>query len=533
MRLLVPLLILGPLLSAAENGLGLIPPDATELAALRAATPQVVRVRPNALRVQRLRDEAEQEGRPAPAVVAVADHAAVVLAAPGPETATTGDGADAAQASDALPGGVDNSALPAFPPIGHQGSQNACVAWASTYYQLTYEHALARGLDAKNGGNAVRLSPAWTYNLLNNGFDGGLGNTQHVPLLIAAGAVTWAEMPYGSDVLSWLHAPSAWRAACTRRVAAYTNLDLRTAAGITAAKGLLANGRVIMFATYVLSWTQRTLADDPATASDDAFAGQKVAPWQDGNSGGHMMTIVGYRDDLWCDVDGDGQVDAGEKGAFKIANSWGTSDWNAGYRWVLYDAFLTTPALAATPAARQPVALFAQWITLAPPSGLYAEITLTHSVRKDLTVQLGIGMPGDPTPPVPPGGTWPVAEPLYAKGGLRAFSGAAPTSQTWTFTVDFAAVGTLPAAGATRRFFVGIKDGAWSTDGVTLSAFRVVTVDGTVLGTATGVPVAHDADVDSTWTPKWAWVDVTVPGANQPPVIAVAAAAGPTTLVLP
>lgn len=38
------------------------------------------------------------------------------------------------------------------------------------------------------------------------------------------------------------------------------------------------------------------------------------------------MTLVGYNDNIWVDINGNGIVDNGEKGAFKIANSWGNDD---------------------------------------------------------------------------------------------------------------------------------------------------------------------------------------------------------------
>ena len=62
-----------------------------------------------------------------------------------------------------LPTSVDNSDSPAFPPIRSQGAVGSCVAWATTYYQFTYENNLALGRNAKGldskGDNAAIFSP--------------------------------------------------------------------------------------------------------------------------------------------------------------------------------------------------------------------------------------------------------------------------------------------------------------------------------------------------------------------------------------
>ena len=51
------------------------------------------------------------------------------------------------------------------------------------------------------------------------------------------------------------------------------------------------------------------------------------------SSGGHQVSIVGYDDNLTCTVGG-----VTLKGAFLVANSWGTTWKNSGYTWVMYDA---------------------------------------------------------------------------------------------------------------------------------------------------------------------------------------------------
>ncbi len=49
-----------------------------------------------------------------------------------------------------------------------------------------------------------------------------------------------------------------------------------------------------------------------------------MAYYLNGYDGSHAMTIVGYNDAVWTDINSNGVIDAGEKGAFRIANSWGT-----------------------------------------------------------------------------------------------------------------------------------------------------------------------------------------------------------------
>src|SRR5204863_4321126 len=107
------------------------------------------------------------------------------------------------------------------------------------------------------------------------------------------------------------------------------------------------NGYVLNFATYINSWQWNTIGNDPAITSDDAFAGKACAYMVNGSSGGHAMTIVGFNDDIWVDLNGDGLVTANEKGALRIANSWGTGWGEAGFCWVSYQALRTpNPAYA-------------------------------------------------------------------------------------------------------------------------------------------------------------------------------------------
>ena len=93
--------------------------------------------------------------------------------------------------------------------------------------------------------------------------------------------------------------------------------------GIDQVKQMLVNGYILNIPTYIYSWQYQTIGDDPSTTEDDAFAGKKCVSWVNGRSGYHAMTVVGYNDNIWVDINGNGAVDSGEKGAFRIANSGG------------------------------------------------------------------------------------------------------------------------------------------------------------------------------------------------------------------
>ncbi|MFH0809415.1 MAG: C1 family peptidase, partial [Pseudomonadota bacterium] len=362
-----------------------------------------------------------------------------------------------------LPGSVDNSQSPAFPPIRSQGGVGSCVAWATTYYQFTYENNLLRDRAASRGDNSVIFSPKWTYNMINGGVDAGAYFSDAYVLLQKHGAVSWAEFPYDYNYLAWCLNTEAWRNAINYRPLSWGRLyNTDTSILIGDIKTQLANGHVLVVGTYVYSWVSKTISNDPSSSEDDAFVGQRIASYMKNTySGGHAMTVVGYNDIIWCDLNGNARVDSGEKGAFKIANSWGTGDWNGGYRWVTYDSLRGTSAVPATgtwpTSDRYSSGIFLgsniYTMTVRPdytPS-MVAEFTLSHLKRGQLRMSLGTG--GAST--VTPTSTW-YPEAVYSSGGNYAFNGTT-TACDATFVFDFSEL-PLPAGGQ-GRWFVGMYDG--------------------------------------------------------------------------
>ncbi len=252
------------------------------------------------------------------------------------------DSSDYATDSNTLPSSVDLSASEYFPEIGDQGWVGSCLSWASTYYQFTYE---AHKLNNIVTTNSNAYSPAWTYNFTTSGnTSSGSYYTDVYSLLINQGAATMNEMPYDgySDYdTSWPTNIDMMMNALKTRVSSTGKIELSAKgtcytsnkdSDLSAAKALLSSGKVLLVRAQSSSGLKNWSFKNAYGSTD------KVAYRATKSNSGHALTVVGYDDNICCDVNGNGKIEASEKGAFKVANSWGTGWGNSGYIWVLYDA---------------------------------------------------------------------------------------------------------------------------------------------------------------------------------------------------
>ena len=246
-----------------------------------------------------------------------------------------------------LPREVDNSTLPSFPKVFNQGRLNSCTAVVSTYYQLTHMTGIMRGWDQKRAENERRFSPAWTYNLINGGQDRGGSLIAAYAALHAHGALSLADFPYrespspASNYRRWPSEPELWRRALTHRIEAFGLVEGRGSMRlIREMKRMLLNGHVLAGATHIDGWNRVAITANPDSPAGSPFAGEALCTRvMAGKSDfSHAVTVVGYNDDIWFDFNTNGVVDPGERGAFKVVNSWGTQDWNRGFRWLHYSA---------------------------------------------------------------------------------------------------------------------------------------------------------------------------------------------------
>lgn len=244
----------------------------------------------------------------------------------------------------ALPSSVDLSTSPYFPSIGDQGSYRSCVSWATTYYQFTYE---AHKLNDIATTNTNAYSPRWTFNFTNHGCDSGTSYTDAYYVLRYQGAVSMDEYPYNvsSNFYKWLNNEGAMLNALKTKITNVSEISLNTTtnqitnntdADLNGFKQVLNNGKVLEVSVISRNGLGNWLFKKTTSNEWAACRAYKNAT----GDGGHALTIVGYDDNIQCDVNGNGTIEATEKGAFKLANSWGTN-WqkgNNGYVWVMYDA---------------------------------------------------------------------------------------------------------------------------------------------------------------------------------------------------
>lgn len=267
------------------------------------------------------------------------------------------------------PSSVDLSEEPYFPQVRSQGGQGSCAAWAITYYAYGYLEARDNGwTDASTGNESHLMSPAWTYNMVNGGYDSGSSMYSNARIIIEWGVSTWEKMPYKStDAASW-GGPEAWREAPLHRGLDVYTITFNGDSTVNQVKELVTSGIPVTFAIDASQYTSG-FADKNYVISSVEY---------DSSTVNHAQTIVGYDDTI---------SDDGETGAFKVVNSWGSSWGDGGFYWLTYDAFkeignLLFLTFITDRPSYQPE-LLATWHFNAPPS-------------RESSIEVGIGSTSSP-----------------------------------------------------------------------------------------------------------------------------------------
>ena len=234
---------------------------------------------------------------------------------------------------------VDNSNTDYYPSIANQGKDGACVAYATTYYQLSYTISKALNADCSN----YTFSPNWTYSLINSGVDEGSYERDAYKILSDFGAPKKSE--FTGTKTSIETQASVWKSAMKYKIDPDKDNDNwkmnyfnNTDDFIVSAKQKLADGKVLTTGTNSYWWYGDD-SNESVTAKvtiDGTTKNQKGIAYIYDNGkdeGRHLITIVGYDDNVKFSYG-----NYSTTGGFKIANSWGTSWGNSGYIWVAYAA---------------------------------------------------------------------------------------------------------------------------------------------------------------------------------------------------
>jgi len=357
-----------------------------------------------------------------------------------------------------LPGAIDNSQLKFFPPIRSQGQLPSCAYFSGTYYAMTHMYALINNIDVKNNGDNLILSPKWMYNMLNNGNKVGGWYYWAYEIGMKHGCASWKEFPYDRNYREWSLDQQIWKNAIYRKFDSFGYIDhTNTSTGLYQMKQMLLNGYVLNFPTYIDSWNFKKISDDTDTNEDNAFVGMECCYLVDGKRGYHGMTVVGYNDHIWVDINENQNIDQGEKGALKIANSWGTNWKEQGFSWMAYDALRDESNVEGSPSGYRRMTGFypcrAHWVIA--KKGYSPEViggfTLKHSQRNELMVTLGVGDISE----TKPSALW-MPGILNYSGGPYAFDGTRVACEGH-FVFDFTELYSKNYDSA-KRWFISIHD---------------------------------------------------------------------------
>jgi hypothetical protein len=267
----------------------------------------------------------------------------------------------------ALPSSVDLTAD--MPPVGSQVG-NSCTGWSVGYYFKTHQERVEHGWDLSDPGH--QFSPAFIYNQLNEGVDGGVDLFDALELMWAHGCATVSQMPTNSGYTVW-PSETAFDSALFYRCeqSASPWFYFGSDAGIEAAKQLLSENKCVVFNISVFhNFDVINTYDTTYCAADSSGT----------NRGGHNLCIVGY-DDNKATHDG--------TGAFRCINSWGTGWGNKGYWWLSYQII------------RDHHQMVYPWAGYAPDRNAYqpslkARVQVSHNRRGRTEFIAGIGDPAAP-----------------------------------------------------------------------------------------------------------------------------------------
>jgi len=219
-----------------------------------------------------------------------------------------------AGASATLPAAVDLT--PFTPPIGDQGQTSTCVGWSTGYYGKTISEAIANNYNQSKLVSAnYEMSPKDMFLSIPDNLKGGVDCqsgtqiTDALDVLVNNGVATMATVPWNGNITncSQSQVQTSWNNDAANHKIVYYRTIVATVQGI---KEQLAANNPVLMGIKVSNEFENYRGGIITTATFPNPVGL------------HAQCIVGYDDG---------------KGAFHVANSWGTGWGESGYYWIDYN----------------------------------------------------------------------------------------------------------------------------------------------------------------------------------------------------
>lgn len=256
-----------------------------------------------------------------------------------------------------------------LPPVGDQGAQGSCAAWAGGYAMSSYFLGVERGHNLQTFDASKIMSPAFVYSLRPRRSSSGMTLQELFSIISGTGNIPWSLLPYNDDKDPVIDMARFRPIASQNKVPSYSHLYdwLSTDAqgnrqnireepltnlfkqaiyqGTPLIVGICANLRFQLlgknlrkrFSKETANAMAQKLGEDEIPIYWDEenidVCGDMKKQIQSGvtpnpleSIGGHAVLIIGWDDEI------------GPNGSFLVMNSWG-KDWGEdGYGWIDYNS---------------------------------------------------------------------------------------------------------------------------------------------------------------------------------------------------
>lgn len=378
----------------------------------------------------------------------------------------------------------DNSANQYFRAIFNQVG-GSCAQASGIAYNMTYEMNFVRGTAASVLAN--QFPSHFTYNYLNDG-SGANGSTYFqgwdiakncgIPDVATYGGLLWPSTSSTTQNLLWKDGFPIYQTGMNNRVSEVIQIPVGTPEGLETLKQYFNDhcdgssaGGIVNFSAGV-SYTFATGVLPTGTEN----AGQTLVKNWDPIVN-HAMTFVGYNDSVRydynldgrytndLDINGDSVVDMKdwEKGAVKMANSWGNTWGTLGFAWVPY----RTLAQSLEEGGINSNTVYTMKVKNSFIPQLKLKASVKYTDRKELKIYAGVS--ADTTASVP---QYTVSYPIFNHQGGTNIKMVGDTDDTIELGLDISQLLSYVDSNQRVKFFICVEH---KTDG-TAGAGRIVSM---------------------------------------------------------